>query len=469
MKPYKYENLVSDLRGLVLSGAVAPGEKLPSLRRLSRERGLSIATVMRAYVALECDNVVAAAPRSGFVALPQAGALEVPGMLAPAAKKPFFTPARFISDLMAAAPGNLRVFSGGCPAPALLPNKAMARAAQAALRADPELNSRYGNPCGSVKLRQVIAARLAAAGLRCGADGVVITSGASEAISLAVLAVTKPGDTVAVETPGYVGFYTILQQHGRKMLPVPSDAVHGFDVSYFEKVAARHRVKAVLLAPNFSNPAGAVMPDDEKRRLLDLCARRDIAVVEDDVYGDLYFSPARPAALTRFASKGRVLYVSSFSKTLGPGLRVGYIVPGECFAAVMSAKTATTLSAPVLTQEIVARLAANGGYDRHLRSLRALYARNISVVYSLVSEHFPSGTKVTRPAGSFYLWVELPAHADAGVIAKRALARGLLIVPGSVFSPDGEYRNYFRLGVARKFSHAEAEAAVLELSALCGG
>ena len=194
------------------------------------------------------------------------------------------------------------------------------------------------------------------------------------------------------------------------------------------------------------------MPDEGKRELVAMLARRDVPLIEDDLYGDLYFGQTRPRSAKAFDREGLVLLCSSFSKMIAPGYRIGWTAPGRFQAKVEALKLTTTLATPTLLQAAIAEFLESGAYDRHLRKMRAAFATQTEQMIAAVGEHFPAGTKVTRPAGGFVLWVELPHHVDSLELQERALAERISISPGPIFSARQRYRNYIRLNCGYPWS-----------------
>jgi DNA-binding transcriptional MocR family regulator len=446
-----YAALAADLRRQIEGGVLHPGDRLPSIRAIQRARGVSAATAIEAYVRLERDGYVRARDRSGFyVAQPS-----VPAFPEPAAARAIGRPApvgvgalvvEVLHELM-----DPRVMSLGssAPAPELLPNARVNRLIRTAAARTPLHAATYGPPSGVLALRRQIARLALLAGISCSADEVIVTAGGIEALNLALKAVASPGDVVAIESPTYFGVLQTIESIG----------VHAL-----ERAITRHRVKAVVAMPTCHNPLGTVMPDAAKAELVALTGKHGVALIEDDVYGDLAFQPTRPRAAASFDRDGLVLWCGSFSKTIGPGLRVGWIVPRRFRARVELLKSVTSLSTAVLPQLAMADLLASGFYDRHVRRLRVRLADHLTRFSHAVGEEFPSGTKVTRPAGGSLLWVELP-NVDGTRLYRRALEHGIAITPGEIFSTDAKYRTYIRLSYGAPWS-ASIERAIHQLARL---
>jgi len=281
-----------------------------------------------------------------------------------------------------------------------------------------------------------------------GPEDVVITNGCMEAVTLALLATCKPGDTLAVESPAYYGFFQLIQQMGLKALEIPSTPTSGISIEALSYALETTQVSACLVVPNYSNPIGSLMPDEHKAQLVRLLERHDIPLIEDDINADLSHSDERPLTAKRYDSTGNVLLCSSFTKTLAPGYRVGWMVPGRYLAQVQRLKLLMNIANATPPQMAIAEFLANGGYDRHLRTIRRTYAKRVAMLGEAIGRHFPEGTRVTRPRGGFNLWVEMPEEVQALKLYSQALKQGITITPGPLFSASDKFHNYVRLNAA---------------------
>jgi DNA-binding transcriptional MocR family regulator len=341
------------------------------------------------------------------------------------------------------------------PSPALLPTERLNRSLRLVARSAGGIGVSYDAPPGCLPLRRQIARRAVEHGCALGPDDLITTIGCMEALHLAIRAVTRAGDTVAVESPIYYGILQLIESLGLRAVEVPLHASTGIDLDVLDDVLKRHRIKAVLAIPNFSNPTGSLMPDAHKQRLVATLARREIPLIEDDIYGELYAPEAgalRPRTAKSWDRRGLVMLCGSFSKTLAPGYRVGFIAPGRFRDKVEHLKFAQTVATPTLPQLAMADLLESGGYDRHLRQLRARLAAQVNRFREAVAEYFPPGTRVSRPQGGFVLWVELPPGASALTLHRRALERGISIAPGPIFSAKQRFSNCIRLNCGHPWS-----------------
>lgn len=465
---HAYERLADDLARQVRSGTLAPGDRIPSVREMSGRQGVSVTTVLQAYRKLEALHLVEARPKSGFYVLPER-AHRVPP---PRVSRPVQAPTRVTtSDLMdsivaASSDPDLVPLGAAVPDPALLPLRALARHMGSVLRDDPSGASAYGAPHGMSELRREIAKREWNAGPPVAPDDVVVTCGAAEGLSLAIRATTEPGDVIAVESPAFFGTLQAIEASGRRALEIPTCSVDGIDVNALEHALERHDVKACIVTPNFHNPLGSLVPDADKERLVRLLGPREIPLIEDDTFGELFFEDQQPASLRRWDTRGLVIRIGSFSKTLAPGYRIGWMLPGPRYeTAVRRHKLASTVANATPPQLAVARYLASGRYDHHLRKLRRVLRDNVARLRSEVAARFPEGTRLSRPRGGFLLWVRLPDGADALALHARARARGISVSPGPIFSPSGGFGSFLRLSAGHPWTE-RTEAAVDELAGM---
>lgn len=454
-----YEQLAEELARAIRSGTLRAGDRMPSVRGLARQRKVSVATVLEAYVQLENDGLTEVRPRSGhFVkARPMTPVAE------PRAARLNLTPATVsvtpgVRALMQSMRDPAVVPLGAAQvAPSLLPIRALNRKLAAIAREVQDAGASYGDTTGVPTLRRQLSKRSVAWGLSLHESEFVVTIGAMEAIHLALRAVAKAGDAVAVESPTYFGILQAIEQLGMRAIEVPAQSRTGLDLDALEQVLRQGTVKAVLASPNVSNPLGAVMPDDRKERLVKLCARFEVPLIEDDVYGDLAFDD-RPRPAAHWDRDGRVLLVGSISKTLAPGYRIGWIAPGRYQERIERLKYALTVSTPSILQMAVAEFLGSGGYDRHVRRLRSQLHAQVDRTRAAVAQAFPEGTRISSPAGGFVLWLELPPNVDSYALQAAALAERISIAPGPIFSPRERYSSCVRLSCGFPWSERHEKA-----------
>lgn len=444
----------------ISQGAVHTGDRLPSVRQLCEQHNISLSTAVAAYRWLEEQQWVEARPKSGyFVARRQQTLLE-PKTQAPQDAAQFVGITKRVLRFLEATrqPGVLSL-GAACPGPDLFPVTALQRLMTQVSKENPLTLSRYSmNTTGNSLLRAQIAKRAATYGLHLNSDDLVITYGCTEAINLALRAVAKPGDTIALESPTYYGILQIIEAHGLKVLEIPTHPRDGISLEALE-LATRTpgAVAACLVVSNFNNPLGCVVPTEHKQRLVQLLSERQIPLIEDDIYGDLHQEGARPTVAKSWDKTGNVLLCSSFTKTLAPGFRIGWIAPGRYRKAIEMLKYQNNVCTMELPQLVIARYMESGSYDRHLRRLREQFRLQLACVSASVARHFPEGTRLSRPAGGFVLWVELPQPLTGRALFEAGVKQGIVIAPGDIFTTQGLYQHCIRINAGLPWTEAIAQ------------
>ncbi|HEY6943317.1 PLP-dependent aminotransferase family protein [Dokdonella sp.] len=463
-----YEDLAGRLGAQIRRGLLRPGERLPSLRRLGRQEKVSIATAVEAYLRLEREGLVEARERSGYfvraraVPPPQARLPRVQSRAPQTLRNP-----ALLGVLDVLSREDLLPLHVTTPAAELLPGRALAAATARTLRRDPGLALAYGAPQGLLQLREQIARRYLGCGVEVDPAEVVITAGAMEAISLALRCVTRAGDVVLLETPTYYGILQAVAALGLRAIEVPSRGSAGIDAAAVRTALERHPVRAAVLVPNFNNPNGSLTGDDDKRAIVAACGERGVVVIEDDLYGELAYSGERPAPLRRYAGRARVITCSSWSKTLAPGLRVGWALAGDHVDDIVRAKCFSSVATASLPQRAIGEYFARHDFDRSLRRLRRELATNAQRWRDAIRRSWPDGTRVSEPAGGVSLWLELAGGVDGQALFEAAMAHGIGCLPGHLFSLRGDYRGHLRLGLGLAWN-ARVEDGLRELGRLAG-
>jgi len=442
---------VSDyLEGLIKKGTLRPGDRVPSIRKMSRQLHVSISTIKQAYGHLEDQRLIEARPQSGYYVL--ANGLEAPGL--PQIDRDTLHPTNVtlseLSHMIFEDTRNPELLQLGInlPDPNSLPVDRLNRMLSSETRRLGNASIAYALNGGYPRLQKQIAKRMLAANCSLNPNDIIITTGCIQAVFLALMATCNPGDVVAVETPLFFVFLQLIESLGLRALEIPASPDNGIHLPTLRYAIEQTSVKTCLAVPNFSTPLGSCMPTESKKELLEMLDHYGIPLIEDDIHGDLSFSDERPTVTKAFDKNGNVLLCSSFSKTLAPGFRIGWIAPGKFYQKVNHMKTVVDIASPMPTQMAVAEFLANGGYERHLRTLRRSYAIKIAQMGDAIGRYFPEGTKVTKPRGGFFLWVELPQQVDAIALYARALEHGMTIAPGPLFSASGKFTNCIRLNVA---------------------
>ncbi len=450
----RYEKLAESLAEMIRAGVLLPGEKAPSVRQASAQYGVSPATVFKAYYLLESRGMIRARERSGYyVSQSAASGMPAPEASAPPADATEVTVNDMIFSVLDSTQRTDMIALGAAfPSTHLFPLRKLAQSLSRANRhADPASGGTNLSP-GNEALRRAIARRYLGGGLSVAAEDIVVTNGGLEALTLSLQAVTTPGDVVAIESPGFYAALQIIQMLNLRAVEIPMDPERGMDLQALEQALRRESVSACWCMTNLQNPVGATMPDANKAALVELLGRYRVPLIEDDVYGELYFGAAALQAAKSFDAQGMVLHCGSFSKALAPGYRIGWAIPGRFFEAVRRAKLMTTLSACVPTQLALADYLDTAAYDRHLRSLRHQLEDLQALALNAIAEQFPSGTRVSRPRGGYFLWVEFPGSLDAMKLYSLALQHNVSIAPGPMFSAAGDYGHCIRLNYAQPSS-----------------
>lgn len=462
-----YEQVADRVVALVERGTLRPGDRIPSVRKMHDQLSVSVSTVLEAYRQLEARGVIEARPQSGyFVKRRASAAVHEPAPSAPSRKaNPVDVRSLATRLRQALSQPNMIRLGAAVPAPAFLPLSRFNRSLARTMRWHPEAVHDFDPPPGLLKLRQQIAQRMMNAGCALSPEDIVTTAGATEALQIALRAVTKPGDVVAVESPTYYCLLETLEALNLRAVELPTCPRTGVTADEIDAVLKQRRIAAVVLIANFSNPLGSCVPDDEKRRIVDLLASHGVPLIEDDVYGDLAHDGQRPKALKAFDDAGNVLYCNSFSKTISPGLRVGWCAAGRYAEQVQQLRVISSQATATLPQMALAEYLAGGGHDQHLRRVRRQYREQADRFVDAVAAFFPQGTRVTKPAGGHVIWVEMPRGCDSLKLHDAACEHNISIAPGPLFTSGQGYVNCLRLNAGIVWD-ARVEAAIDTLGQL---
>lgn len=444
---HKYIEVAERIETLIENKVLKVGDKLLSVRALSKEQGISLSTAFQAYYYLESKGLIEARPQSGYyVKFSMEQILDMPSISEPPEDAIPVSVDEMINSVYVDLNSEKIVnFSTAAPAIELLPTAKLNKAVMHVLRESKTSCLHYEHIQGNLSLRKQIARQAFNWGGSPTADDIIVTAGAVEALSLCVKAITKPGDAIAIESPTYFAIFQVMESHGLKVVEIPTNPVTGVDLDYLETAIPRFGIKACLFVNNFNNPLGSCMPDDNKKRLVDMLAKKDIPLIEDDIYGELYFGKTRPKTCKSFDKKGLVLHCASFSKSLAPGYRIGWVIPGRFKEQVLRLKRMHTVSTSTITQAAIADFLAKGRFELHLRHLRkALHTQSLRYLQA-ASEFFPEDTLITRPQGGFTLWIEMNKKINAYKLHKRALKHHIGIAPGQIFSTQGRFENCYRI------------------------
>lgn len=462
-----YLSIADTIEQQIMNNVLHIGDKLPSVRMLSKQHGISVSTILQAYYHLEGKGLIESRPQSGYYVR--------------------FNPSRFpqkigksnpvqtvrtknVEAIIAEVYGdfvmpNITRFSLSVPAPELLPLGKLNKAMMQAMRELPANGTSYESLQGNDSLRRQIARWSIDWGGHLSAEDLVTTSGCMNAISYCLMAITKPGDTIAVESPVYFGMLRFAQSIGLKVLELPTHPDTGVDPDDIKKALEKHKIKAVFLVTNFSNPLGYCMPDEQKEAVVKLLSKHGVPLIEDDLYGDVYFGKKRPKSCKSFDEEGNVLWCGSISKTLAPGYRVGWVAPGKYLEKVKRLKLYHSITSATAQQAAIANFLSTGRYEYHLRKLRQTLHSNSLQFMRAIGDYFPENTKVTNPQGGFILWLEMDKRIDSYQLYQEAMLHKISLAPGTMFTLQERYQNCMRLSYGMQWK-PEVDRALKKLGTL---
>lgn len=463
-----YQEIAQKIRQQIDRGVYLPGTRLPGVRRLSAQLGVSISTVVQAQRQLENTGLIEARPRSGYYVTRYPWAKpEQPAASTPVVKPTPVSGQALVLQLAQLANHPHFIHLGAAvPDVSFMPLRALQKSLAKVTRQQAGAGIEYAFPPGLPVLRKQIWRRMHRYGCEVDEQRILVTNGCQEAISLALQAVASPGDIVAIESPTFYGLLQVIETLGMKALEIPTHPRTGISVPALELAVEQWPVKACVLTPNASNPLGAKIPDAHKNALVKLANQHDLMLIEDDINSDLMFTDESPRSLFSFDNDktGNVIYCSSFSKTISPGLRTGWMVlPEGYYKRAEYLKYVSNLATPTINQLALADYLRYGNHDRHLRQIRQRYEQQVSLFTNAIYKYFPDNTRVTQPQGGFVLWLELPEDVDTLTLSHDMLKYNISIAPGPIFSATQKYANCLRINCAQPWS-AEMEKAILMLS-----
>lgn len=464
-----YEELADSFAQQIRTGVYEVGEKLPSVRGLSRQRSVSVSTVLQAYTVLEDRGLIEVKPKSGYYVKPQLSAkvLDLPKVRQNASEPNLVSSSQMVMDVMRASGDTPGVSLGAAvPAGDFPIMQQLKKTFAKHVREQPFLGIGYDSTKGHPYLRQQIAKRSMDSGVLIDADDVVVTAGCQGAIALCLRALCQPGDIVAVESPAYYGLLQLLESSGLKALEIPSDPQTGMSIEALQLALEQWPIKVILTVSSFSNPLGSLIPESNKRRLVELAQQYDIPIIEDDIYGDLYFGSERPRSIKSFDKEGRVLMCSSASKVLDPQLGLGWVLPGRYLEQIEYERFLTNTGLSSLQQRVLADVFSKASFTRHLEFARAAYRYRRDQYSELIARCFPEGVRISQPQGGFVLWLQLPGKVDANELYVKAKRVGVVVAPGAIFSSNPKkYRDFVRISYANELN-AERQQALKVLGSL---
>jgi DNA-binding transcriptional MocR family regulator len=471
VSPPIYRRIADHYYAAIERGTLAPGDRIPSVRTLMRNHGVSLSTALQACQYLESKGWLEARARSGyFVRHPRRTTLmpatEPSSTLPPDPANYAGIHAR-VSAVLARSQHHaprINLASAIC-GPDLYPLEALRNGAIRAMRKAPGLISDPTSLKSGARFRSALARRALSSGIRATVDDVVVTYGCTEALNLALRAVAEPGDLVAVESPTYFGLLQILEGLGMRTLEIPTSPHTGISLEALELALRTHDIRAVAVIPNLQNPLGSIMPDAHKERLVTLCEAHGVPLIEDDTFGAMASADVVLSAAKAWDRSGNVIYCASLDKILAPGLRLGWMLAGRWHARVQMLKYAQTHPTVEWTQAAATDFIDSSAFDRHLRRLRARLDAQRERTAEAIATYFPEGTRLSVPQGGVLLWVELPHQMPSERIFDAALNEGIHIAPGFMFSNSNRFDHFVRVNCGSTYS-PEIDDALRRLGAL---
>ena len=446
-KELLYQNISRNIEHQISNDVLKVGEKLPSIRMICRQHGVSMSTAQQAYYDLERKSLVESRPQSGYyVSRSLARQLALPDISTPSTSSTEKKVDTIFASLHhPALLKNVTLFSINAPSAELLPIAKLNKAMIQAIRDTEDSGTRYDATQGNDRLRKQVAKWSFLWKGRLTHEDIVSSAGCISAISFSLMALTQRGDTIGVESPCFFGILQLAHTLGLNVIEMPTHPQTGIELEALKKIILTKKLKLVLLVSNFSNPLGSLMPDESKKEVVRLLSHHDIPLIEDDIYGELYFGKSRPTCCKTYDESGHVLWCSSVSKTLAPGYRVGWVAPGKYKEQLLKLKLHHTVSSPSLNHEAIAYFLENGRYEAHLRKLRqALHTTYLNYV-RVIGESFPEHTKLSRPQGGLSLWIELDKRINTTDLHYSLLNHKISIAPGNMFTLGDQYKNCMRL------------------------
>ena len=455
-----YQDIAAQTEKLIRDGVLRPGDRLPSVRKACRTHEISPITVTQAYYLLESRGLIEARPKSGYFVRARLGqSLPEPEMTRPVGGSTELQVSDFIFQILdSVRDPAIAPLGSSFPSPYLFPLAKLGRYLASAARKFDPLSTVTDLPPGNEELRRQLALRYLAQGASVSPQEIVITSGAMEGLNLCLQAVTRPGDLIAIESPTFYAGLQASERLGLKVIEIPSHPREGVSLTALEDALRHHPIKACLFMLNFANPTGSLVTDARKKELVSLLHRYQIPLIEDDVYAELYFGKQAPLCTKAEDRDGFVMHVSSFSKCLAPGYRLGWVAAGRYAGQIQRQKLSTSLATTVPVQIALADYLKHGAFENHLRQLRRKLAEQEAGLVAAVERHFPEGTRLARPRGGYFLWLELPRQVDTLRLHQQALARGISTAPGPIFSAKREFGQYLRLNFGHPESSGQQQA-----------
>lgn len=467
-----YERLAEHYRRIIQSGTLAPGDRMPSVRVFMKQHRVSLSTALQTLRRLEDAGWLLAKPRAGyFVRRPvvsKLASVQEPEVTSSPPGAQFVGLHETISRVIERAHAfpNALNLGGATGDVQFYPTARLQSLTMRLLRRRPTLLTEAGAPGGALEFRQAIAKRALSYDVVTSPDEVIVTSGGIDAVNLALRAVAQPGDTIAIESPAFFGLLQILESLGLRALEIPTSPTTGISLEALDvALSAYGTVKALVVVPNLQNPIGSVMPNERKAELVKLCARHGVAIIEDDPYRELVETANAARPIKSWDRDGNVIYCPTLSKVFAPGIRLGYILAGRWHNRVKMLKFAQSRLSDTLPQLVAAEFIGSGDFDRHLHRLRERLRVQRDDTCDAIARYFPQGTRLSPPNGGLLLWVALPEGVQSEPLFEAALAHGIRVAPGTIFSNSNLFNSFIRVSCPKPFDR-DMETAIRRLGQL---
>lgn len=459
-----YSGIAASIERQIRNGALKTGDKLPSVRKLSMEKNANPGTIVKAYFELEKKQLIESRPQSGYYVsfADRYNRHPSPGLSAPANAEGSVAEIFYTVFNNRAAEINL---SSSQIAPDLLPIARLNKEMIAAIRKLQNGGVAYSST-GNAKLKKQVARRSLSWGGNMKLEDIIPTSGSMDALTLCLSALLKPGDTIAVESPVNFGIINLAQMLRYRLLELPTNPITGMDISSLRKAIETKNIQLCLVMGNYSNPFGSCSPPEYQKELVSLLELHNIPLIEDDVFGELYFDRHIPTCCKTFDQTGNVLFCSSVSKILAGGYRVGWLAPGKYKERILRARPYHPQTCNTVTHEAVAGFMENNSYENYLKGIRQKLHINSLKYQHAVHQYFPENIKLTQPNGGIHFWLELEKNKDAIRLYNKAMASRIGITPGRMYTMQNQFNNCFTLNFSPDLD-TKVEKALSQLGRFC--
>ncbi len=465
---YKSERLAHNIKRLIEDGSLKAHEKLPSLRDQVQRSGLSLMTVLNAYQELESQGLVYSVEKSGFFVSEMVTEF--------AAKRPPSTQpvislnakveinSLVFNYLKSIQPNHIVPLGSAFPNHLLLNPPKLIQIMGQLTRNKHNYGQNNNLPPGNLELRKLIAQRYSMQGIPTQPDDIVITSGCLDALNLSLQAITQPGDYICLQQTIFYGAWQVAERLGLKVVTIPAHPQDGFDLEAFEQAIKTYPIKVCWFMLNCHNPIGFTVSEKIKYQIAKLLHEYQIYLIEDDVYEELFYRGAKPLSMKYYDQQNLVLHCSSFSKTLGPSFRIGWVYAGRFSKYIQHLQLMSTISANSLMQNALVEFISNHHYEKHLRTLRRNLEKNKNRFFEYLKKHLPATCEIDHYSGGYFLWITLPTHVNSMQIYENLIQVDIGIAPSQLFSIHDTHHNHLRLNCSFEWS-IDIENAINQLIA----